>query len=142
MIDFHLETLYENDFTRIEWSKELALIQLTFRQHPEPERFRNSYHLAIDTAQRKEAKYWLTDARQIKTMEPENQSWLVQNMMPLLKSNQIRKFAIVMDPKCFVMTSPTKVYERPSTSTETAPMGTIKVHFDIEAACNWLFGEL
>jgi len=141
MIDYYLETLYENDFTRIEWSKELAFIQLTFRQHPDLERFQNSYRLAIDTALRKDAHYWLTDAQKIKSMLPENQAWLVQNMMPLLKSNQIRKFAIVMAPECFVMTSPNKVYERSNPNNEATSTGSIKVHFDLEAANNWLWSE-
>ncbi len=139
MVNITLSTLYENELFQIELDKQLSLLQLTFRQNPDLEHFRNAYLLAIDAAQSKEVRYWLTDARQIKVMLPENQSWLKQNMMPLLQSFRIRRFAIVMAPECFVMTNPTQVYNRPEPEKEKAPTGLIKVHFDLDAAKDWLF---
>jgi hypothetical protein len=74
-------------------------------------------------------------------MLPENQSWLAQQMAPLLKSFQLRRFAIVMAPECFVMTNPNKVYEKPAQTDAAPSSGLIKVHFDKEAAMEWLFSE-
>ncbi len=139
MVTLTLSMLYEDELFQIQLDKQLSLIQLTFRQQPDPEHFRNAYLIAIDAAQSKEVKYWLTDARQIKAMQSENQTWLRQNMKPLLQSFQIRKFAIVMAPECFVMTNPNQVYKRPEPDKEKAPAGLIKVHFDLEAAKDWLF---
>ncbi len=141
MVELKLETLYEDEVLQIQFDKEFSLIQLTFRKQPDLERFRNGYRLGLDAALRKEVQFWLTDAQQIKVMQPENQIWLMQNMLPLLKSFTIRKFAIVMAPECFVMTSPNQVYNRPNPENETPPAGSIKVHFDLEAARNWLFSE-
>ena len=139
IVNLKLENLYENDIYQIQLDKNIALIYLTFLTHPNPDQFRNAYRVAIDTALRKEVKYWLTDAQQIKSMQPENQSWLKENMAPLLK--QLRKFAIVMAPECFVMTNPNQVYSKVNKETESPTVGIIKVHFDKEAAYNWLFSE-
>jgi len=75
----------------------------------------------------------------MKIIEKENQAWLMNKMAPLLKSNQISRFAIVMAPECFVMTNPNQVYEKPNTGTETYSTGSIKVHFDMEAALSRLY---
>lgn len=139
MNDIALALLYEDEHFFIQINKELALIQLTFREQPDPERFRNAYRLAIDAAQSKAVNYWLTDAQQIKVMQPENQAWLKQNMQPLLQPNKIRKFAIVMAPECFVMTNPNQVYSPPTSEPTTTAAGIIKVHFDKAAALQWLF---
>jgi hypothetical protein len=141
MNDLDLSLLYEDDHFFIQLHKELSLIQLTFRHHPDLERFRNAYRLAIDIAWSKEVNYWLTDAQQIKVMQPENQSWLKQSMKPLLQSFKIRKFAIVMAPECFVMTSPNQVYNPPEPEPTTTVVGSIKVHFDRAAALQWLFSK-
>jgi hypothetical protein len=139
MNDITLALLYEDEHFFIQVNKELALFQLTFREQPDPERFRNAYRLAIDAAQSKAVNYWLTDAQQIKVMQPENQAWLKQNMQPLLQPNKIRKFAIVMAPECFVMTNPNQVYNSPAPEPTITPTGIIKVHFDKAAALQWLF---
>lgn len=139
MNDLDLVLLYEDNLFFIHLNKGLALLQLTFRTQPETERFRNAYRLAIDAALNKEVHYWLTDARQIKVMQPENQQWLKQNMRPVLQPEKVRKFAIVMAPECFVMTNPNQVYNQPEPAPVTPPTNTIKVHFDREAARQWLF---
>lgn len=139
MNDLNLHLLYEDELFFIHLDKELALLQLTFRTQPEPERFRNAYRLAIDAALNKEVHYWLTDARQIKEMLPENQQWLKQNMRMVLQPHKIRKFAIVMAPECFVMTNPNQVYNPAEPTPATPPTNTIKVHFNREAAWQWLF---
>ncbi|RDC66319.1 hypothetical protein [Adhaeribacter pallidiroseus] len=139
MNDLDLLLLYEDELFFIHLHKELALLQLTFRTQPEPERFRNAYRLAIDAALNKEVHYWLTDARQIKVMLSENQTWLKVNMQPVLQPAKIRKFAIVMSPECFVMTNPNQVYNQPEPGLVAPPAGVIKVTFDREAAWHWLF---
>jgi hypothetical protein len=95
--------------------------------------------LAIDRALAKGVRLWITDAQKIKAMLPENQVWLKQNMAQLFTSSQLRKFAIVMAPECFVMTNPNKVYEKPVLEKEDA--SPIKVHFNKEAAVEWLFNK-
>ncbi|WP_207434844.1 hypothetical protein [Sabulibacter ruber] len=135
-----LETVYEEEVVQIKLSKEAAVLQLSFLQHPASEQFRNAYRLAIDLAQMKGVRYWLTDAQRIKSMLPENQAWLVQNMAPLFSSQQLKKFAIVMAPECFVMTNPTKVYEKP-VAPEAPSAKPIKVHFDKDAAYQWLLED-
>lgn len=139
MVDLALEILYQDDIFEIHLDKRFSVLQLAFRKQPDADHFRNAYRLAIETALRKNVRYWLTDARQIRTMEPENQGWLVQNMAPLLQSFQIRKFAIVMSPECFVMTNPNQVYNKVSPGNEAPATGSIKVHFDMEAAFDWIF---
>jgi hypothetical protein len=139
MVELSLELLFEDDTFQIELDKEAGIIQLTFRKQPDTDHFRNGYRLAIDTALRKEVKYWLTDAQQIKVMLPENQGWLKQNMGPLLKPALVRKFAIVMAPECFVMTNPNQVYNQANPGPATPDAGRIKVHFEKEAAYEWLF---
>lgn len=71
-------------------------------------------------------------------MLPENQAWLVKNMGPLFKTGQLKRFAIVMAPECYVMTNPAKVYEKPAVVKEAVVASPIKVHFDPEAARAWL----
>ncbi len=142
MVTVSLECLYASEAVQIDLDKVNSLIQLTFRQQPESEQFRNGYRLAIDAALAKEVKYWLTDATRIKAMLPENQNWLVQQMAPLLKTFSIRKFAIVMAPECFVMTNPNKVYEKPVQADAAPSSGSIKVHFDKDSALQWLFSEM
>ncbi len=136
MISLQLEMLYEDEIVQIELDKHAAVLQLTFLQTPNLEQFRNGYRLAIDRALAKGVRLWLTDAQKIKAMLPENQVWLKQNMAQLFTSSQLRKFAIVMAPECFVMTNPNKVYEKPVPEKEDA--SPIKVHFDKEAAVEWL----
>ena len=139
MIALNLTQLYADDFFLIRANKDLAILELTFRQHPDTEHFRNAYNLAFSAALSKDIKYWLTDAQQIKFMERENQQWLMAKMAPLLKSYTLTRFAIVMAPECFVMTNPNQVYEKPTNPSETQTPGVIKVHFDKEAAYSWLF---
>ncbi|WP_205502295.1 hypothetical protein [Rufibacter psychrotolerans] len=140
LVPLALENLYEDEVAQIKLDKEAGVLQLTFLQSPAGEQFRNAYRLALDLAATKGVRFWLTDARQIKAMLPENQTWLVQNMAPLFSSFQLRRFAIVMAPECFVMTNPTRVYEKPA-GQEPASARPIKVHFDKEAAFQWLLEE-
>ncbi|MFC6998827.1 hypothetical protein [Rufibacter roseus] len=142
MENLYFENLYEDEVVRLQLEKAYSVLRLTFLQHPEPEQFRNAYRLAIDTAVVKEIEFWLTDARKIKSMLPENQAWLVQHMSPLFKSKRLQKFAIVMAPECFVMTNPNKVYEKPIAQKEAAPASPIKVHFDLEAGFAWLLSHV
>ncbi|RNI29184.1 hypothetical protein [Rufibacter latericius] len=136
-----LQVLYEDEVIRIQLERPAAMLQFTFLQQPTTEQFRNGYQLAIDRAQAKGIKLWLTDAQKIKVMLPENQAWLKQNMAPLFTSFQLRKFAIVMAPECFVMTNPNKVYEKPASEKEAPSAWNIKVHFDKEAALEWLLND-
>lgn len=138
MVTLKFKTLYEDQVIQILLDSASSLLQLAFLQTPDTDHFRNGYRLAIDIALSKDVTFWLTDARQIKAMLPENQIWLKQRMAPALTS-QVRKFAIVMAPECFVMTSPNQVYEKPERENETQAAGLIKVHFDIEAAYDWIF---
>lgn len=140
MAAINLSPIYEDGAFQILIDKEFAVLELTFLQHPDREHFRNGYRLAFDAAASKNISYWLTDATQIKAMERENQVWLLERMTPLLKANTIRRFAIVMDPVCFVMTNPNQVYEKKEAEPQSA--GVIKVHFDKEAAYNWLFSHI
>ncbi|QCR22575.1 hypothetical protein [Pontibacter sp. SGAir0037] len=140
MVELNLESLYADAVLQIQYSKSASLLHLTFLKTPEKQQFRNAYKLAIDVALRKGAHYWLSDARQIKEMLPENQGWLVQEMQPLLQS-QLRRFAIVMAPECFVMTSPDKVYEKPAQASAEHLKGITKVHFEMDAAFSWLSSE-
>jgi len=133
--------LYEDDIIQIQLDKSASFLQLVFLQTPDTSHFRNGYRLAIDLAMSKDVLYWVTDARKIKVMQPENQVWLKQAMAPALASH-IRRFAIVMAPECFVMTSPNKVYEKPPQETAPSPSGLIKVHFEQEAAYDWVFSAL
>lgn len=137
MDELKFEDLYEDDGLLIQHNKPVSLIQLVFKKTPDTAHFRNGYSIAIDAAAMRNVHYWLTDAQQIKTMLPENQVWLKQQMAPLLK-NQLKKFAIVMAPECFVMTSPNQVYEQPNTQQQEVPTGILKVHFDKQAAYNWM----
>jgi len=140
MAAFTLTPVYEDGAFQIRTDKAFAVLELTFLQHPDKEHFRNGYRLAFDAAASKNIKYWLTDATQIKAMERENQLWLLERMTPLLKSNIIRRFAIVMAPECFVMTNPNQVYEKKEAEPQSS--GLIKVHFSKEAAYNWLFSSI
>jgi hypothetical protein len=141
MVALTLNPIYEDEVFRIGIDKQFAVLELTFLRHPDAAHFRNAYNLAFGTAESKNIKYWLTDATQIKSMERENQAWLVENMTPLLNSNQIRRFAIVMAPECFVMTNPNQVYEKPGSENKTSSSGSLKVHFDKEAGYQWLFSS-
>ncbi|KAA3437626.1 hypothetical protein [Rufibacter hautae] len=141
MATLHLENLYQDDVVQIELDKGNAMLQFTFLQQPTLEQFRNRYQLAFDRAGLKGIKLWLTDAQNIKVMQPENQTWLKQNMATLFDTNQLQKFAIVMAPECFVMTNPNKVYEKPATETNAPVSGKIKVHFAKDAALDWLLNE-
>lgn len=140
MVNLKLDTLYEDQVLKIQLDKTSYFLQLTFLATPDLERFRIGNRLATDIALAKDVRFWLTDARKIKGMLPENQTWLAQHMAPLLQA-QIRKFAIVMAPECFVMTSPNKVYEKPAQENEAPANSTIKVHFNMEAASDWLFSD-
>ncbi|KAA5547503.1 hypothetical protein [Adhaeribacter rhizoryzae] len=140
MAAFTLTPVYEDGAFQIRLDKALAVLELTFLIHPDKEHFRNGYRLAFDAAASKNIKYWLTDATQIKAMERENQVWLLERMTPLLKANIIRRFAIVMAPECFVMTNPNQVYEKKEAEPQSA--GLIKVHFDKDAAYNWLSSHI
>jgi hypothetical protein len=142
MSAFTLNPIYENEVFRIGLDKNFSVLELSFLKHPDGEQFRNGYRLAFDAALNKNIRYWLTDATRIKSMERENQGWLMEKMTPLLKSQQLRRFAIVMAPECFVMTNPNQVYEKQSSGTEVQSSGLIKVHFDKEAAYNWIAGSM
>lgn len=142
MENLHFETLYEDEVVRLQLEKANSILRLTFLQHPESEQFRNAYRLAIDTAVVKGVNFWLTDARKIKSMLPENQAWLVQHMAPLFKSQNLQRFAIVMAPECFVMTNPNKVYEKSIAQKEASPASPIKVHFDLEVGFSWLLSHV
>ena len=142
MIPFTLKTIYEDEVFRISLDKNAAVLELTFLKNPDVEHFRNGYRLAFDAALNKEVKYWLTDATQIKSMARENQVWLMEKMTPLLKSYQLRRFAIVMAPECFVMTNPNQVYEKQTSQQEAESTGLIKVHFDKEAAYGWIYSSI
>ncbi|GEO05434.1 hypothetical protein AAE02nite_30980 [Adhaeribacter aerolatus] len=140
MATLSLKPLYEDEAFQIRVDKAFAVLELTFLKNPDKEHFRNGYRLAFDAAASKNINYWLTDATQIKAMERENQVWLLERMTPLLKANIIRCIAIVMAPECFVMTNPNQVYEKKESDTSSA--GQIKVHFDKEAAYDWLFSSI
>lgn len=142
MTAFKLIPIYEDEAFRIELDKNFSVLELSFLKHPDKEHFRNGYRLALDIAVNKNVRYWLTDASKIKVMEKENQTWLMENMGPLLKSHQLRSFAIVMAPECFVMTNPSQVYEKPASITEASTAGAIKVHFDKDAAYNWIYTSI
>ena len=135
-----VENLYEDEVCLIQYDKGRAVLQLAFLQHPTPDQFKNGYRIAFAAAELKNARYWLTNAQKIKAMVPENQSWLVQKMAPFLGA-QIKRFAIVMAPECFVMTNPNKVYEKPKEESASPSGGLIKVHFEEEAAFSWLLSE-
>ena len=139
MATFTLTPVYEDEVCRIGLAKDLLLLELSFLKNPDAAHFRNAYRLAFDIALSKGVKYWLTDATHIKVMEKENQGWLVEKMTPLLKANTINRFAIVMAPECFVMTNPNQVYEKQSSTDQTSASGLMKVHFDKEAAFQWIF---
>lgn len=112
------EELYQDEIVQIQLFKTLDVLQLTFKAQPDINQFRNAYNLAIGTALGKGIKYWLTDARKINQMLPENQVWLKQQMEPLLQTS-LKRFAILMPPECFVMTNPDKVYNKAITVNET-----------------------
>ncbi|MGV3539709.1 MAG: hypothetical protein ACO1OQ_07860 [Rufibacter sp.] len=137
-----LERLYQDEVVQIQLDKEALYLQLTFLQQPEPAQFQTAYQLAIGTAKLKGVTYWLSDARQIKHMVPENQAWLAQNMKQLL-SGQLKRFAILMAPECFVLTNPNRVYDKVNQTKPEPTAGEIKIHFDKEAAKSWVLnGEL
>ncbi|GGK78580.1 hypothetical protein ACD591_09000 [Rufibacter glacialis] len=100
------QTLYEDAVFRLQLDKRHGLLLCTFFRNPTPEEFRNSYRLAFDCARLKEVTLWLTDARNITSMLPDNQRWLKQHMATLFAAGLLCKFAIVMAPECFVMTDP------------------------------------
>ncbi|KAA9345725.1 hypothetical protein [Adhaeribacter soli] len=131
------DELYQDGVILIQLFKDLNVLQLTFKVQPDPAQFRHAYQLAIGTAIGKGVKGWLTDARQITRMLPENQVWLKQQMAPLLQAG-LQKFAILMTPECFVMTNPDKVYNKPTSGPENPTADKIKVHFDREEAFKWL----
>jgi hypothetical protein len=141
MVALTLNPIYEDEVFRIGIDKQFAVLELTFLRHPDAAHFRNAYNLAFGIALSKNVKYWLTDATQIKVMERENQAWLVEKMTPLLNSNQIRRFAIVLAPECFVMTNPNQVYEKPGSGNKAFSSGAIRVHFDKDAAYEWIFSS-
>ncbi len=142
MTVFNINPIYEDEAFRIGLDRNFSVLELSFLRHPEGEHFRNGYRLALDAAISKNVRYWLTDATRIKSMARENQGWLMEKMSPLLKSQQLQRFAIVMAPECFVMTNPNQVYEKKSGGSEAQSTGLIKVHFDREAAYNWIFSGL
>ena len=141
MAAFTIQSIYEDEISKIGLNKAISVIELSFLKTPDAVHFRNAYRLAFDAALNKGIKYWLTDATHIKVMARENQGWLLEKMTPLLKSSTIRRFAIVMAPECFVMTNPNQVYEKPGSGNETPAPGLIKVHFDKEAAYQWILSS-
>jgi len=138
--NFKFEKLLENEFLLISLEPELTILQLTWKQHPNSEQFKNGYRLGIELMLKHGVKYWLSDSIKINYVEAADQLWFSMKLRPLLKSGKLHKFANVMNLNNYLMTDTTLVYENPEQEMDEAKAN-FHILFDLESAYLWLLED-
>lgn len=133
-----LQIVYEDEALRIGIQPTFHLLQLTWQRHPTSEEYRHGYEQAMQTALDNKIMYWLTDSRKVAYLHMADQHWMYARMLPLLKSGQLLKFAVVLQPETFLMTDRKPVQHYLEEHAESGNALNLDFFLDLEAAQCWL----
>ena len=98
------------------------------------EEHRNSVWECVKLIQEKNLQFWLTDNRKMKAVRKADQDWFTQEIIPILASSSLRKFAVLMSEDIFNQMAVENIYQH-TTKINSFEM---KLFRDEPAALVWL----
>jgi hypothetical protein len=130
-----INQIFKDEVLQIGIEENVALLRLTWLQQPDSANYRRGYQQAIHLAQENNAKFWLTDSRQILYLPLADQHWMYAQMCPLLEAGTLSKFAIVMQPETFMTTDKAPISDKLSNNKK---LYNIDLFLELPSARAWL----
>lgn len=139
--DLQLQVIFEDDYVKAKVDEGHKFIFVEWLRHPGTIEFRKLFKKLTDFTRTHKIEYWLSDARAIHYLEFSDQNWLLQHIVPLLKTTTLKKFARVTTTEGLALMDVTRIYSGIEQRTDLG----VKTEFDMfltpEAALDWLFPD-
>jgi hypothetical protein len=136
-----LKEIYEDHHVKIEVDDSLRVIYIKWLKDADSEAFR---HCLIKEAQlifERGCRLWLSDARKVSFISYADQNWLLQEIVPMLKSSELQKFARVVTEESYALMDAHRVFCYIEEATELKVATKLELFVDMESALSWLFEE-
>ena len=130
--------VFEDEVFKINIDPELAILQLSWQQHPTSEAYRKGYRQAIAVATAYKTKFWLTDARRVNYLHRADQYWMYSKMLPLLNKAKLLRFALLLQPEVYLMTDRKPVLNSSDENAKRPKPINIEFFLDMNSAQLWL----
>ena len=141
-IKLHLQKIYQDDYVRVELDETFRFIYVEWFQHPDSDTFRHIFQKLADLTIENKCQFWLSDARAIHYIEFADQNWLLQQMAPLLKTSNLKKFARLTTEESLALLDVVRVYNMVEQLTELGITTKLELFTTKEAALNWLMKDV
>jgi hypothetical protein len=138
-MEFNFEKVYEDNILTIEIDTGKSFIYLCWLQHPDSENLRQSFALAAEFAIIRNCQYWLSDARAVHYLEFADQNWMLQFMVPLLRTSHLVKYARINSEESLSLLDMDRIVENIESSASKDNKGKVAVFVDRQSALDWLF---
>ncbi|GAB2533570.1 hypothetical protein [Rufibacter soli] len=136
-IDLNPEVVHLDAHIKIEIDKEVGYFYLEWLQPPDGETFRRMFHFAVKIAVDKGCTYWLSDARSIPYLDFANQNWILRDIVPLILSSPLKKYARLTTKQSIGMLDIHRISSNLPEEAETQ----LENFTNKDAALNWLFSD-
>lgn len=140
-MNFVFNTVFEDEFIRIDHDAHLGLVMAVWLQHPDSETFRRGFSLASEVVLKHQCRYWLSDSRQVHYLEIADQNWILNHMAPILGNSSLNKFARINSIEGLSLQDLDRVMKLLEFSPHLKSELEIAVFLDMEESIEWLFSS-
>lgn len=136
-----LQLVYANSLVRVEESKTLKYIQITWLQQPNSKKLRKEIQLFTDYLIYNNYNRALSDVRNRIYMEMADQNWLNQEILPLYEKTGKFRFAYVISPANLEMMDIYRIHEFVQQEPEMYQQLALEIFLDLQEAREWLIAS-
>ncbi|PSR52366.1 hypothetical protein AHMF7605_01920 [Adhaeribacter arboris] len=133
----NLTLVYASDFIKIEADQEQGYLQTTWLQQPTSASFREQLRRVVDYALANHIDKALFDIRERAYLEVGDQNWLMREIVPLFKENNLR-FAYLISQTTLAAMDVFRIQSAVETNEAGKKQMEMKTFLDKEEALNWL----
>jgi hypothetical protein len=138
-MELDFEKVYEDEFVTVEVNDDRSFIQVVWLQHPDSNNFRRCFMQAAELAIIRKCHFWLSDARAVHYLEFADQNWMLQYMVPLLRTSHLTKYARITSEESFSLLDVDRIIQNVELSDNSQTNDHIALFLDKKSALNWLF---
>jgi hypothetical protein len=132
------ETIYQDDYIRVELDIHAKYIYTEWLQHPSSDDFRKSFEKATELTITHGCHYWMSDSRAIHYLEFADQNWMLGHILPQLPKSSLQKFARITTFECLSLMDISRILATLEEVQGSELKTKLQLFTSKEDALNWL----
>jgi hypothetical protein len=136
-----LKEIYQDHHVKIEVDDSLRVIYIKWLKDADSAAFRHYLMKEAQIILERRCRLWLSDARKVSFISYADQNWLLHEIVPMLKSSELRKFARVVTEESYALMDAHRVFQSIEEATELKVATKLELFMDMNSALCWLFEE-